>query len=274
MSALRRTDPVRLLAFFGAIAINVVQTVRFAVEETGRSIVLLGSSVEWLLRPPFRFKQYLIQLDFVGVQSVYLICITGLFTGMVLALQGHIAMSRYGAESLIGGAVALSLARELGPVLSALMVIGRAGSAIIAELGSMRNTDQIDALASMAVHPVQYLVVPRVVAATIVLPFLALLFEFSGMVGAYLVYTTQLGQDGAVFINSIKDYLEAEDITHGLIKAVVFGLILSLVSCSKGFYATGGARGVGLATTRGVVISSLLILASDYVMTALMFKPS
>lgn len=190
---------------------------------------------------------------------------------MVMALQSHLGMSKFGAVSLLGGAVALTLARELGPVLSALMVCGRAGSAIAAELGSMRTTEQIDALSSMAVEPVQYLVLPRLLATTIAMPLLAILFEFSGMVGAYLTAVYQLGMEGPVFMNSVQEYLELEDITHGLIKSVVFGLIVSLVSCAKGFHVTGGARGVGQATTRAVVISSLLILASDYAMTAIMF---
>ena len=181
-------------------------------------------------------------------------------------------MHRYGAEAMVGATVALALTRELGPVISALMVIGRVGSAMTAELGSMRNTQQIDALTSMAVDPVQYLVVPRIVAATITVPMLAGIFSFSGMVGAFVISTGYLGIDGGTFMEGVRYYLDAEDITHGMIKAVFFGLILSLVACYKGFYATGGARGVGIATTKAVVVSSVLVLISDYLMTAIMFK--
>lgn len=173
---------------------------------------------------------------------------------------------------MVGATVALALTRELGPVISALMVVGRVGSAMTAELGSMRNTQQIDALASMAVEPIQFLVVPRIFAATVTLPFLAAIFSFSGMVGAYLICTQHLGVDGGTFMSGVRYYLDQDDIIQGLIKAIGFGLIIALVACYKGFYATGGARGVGIATTKSVVVSSVLILVSDYVMTALMFR--
>jgi len=234
--------------------------------------MLMGRSLLWLFRPPFRFTEFLRQLDFIGAPSVLLIVFTGAFTGMVSALQGYNGMHRYGAESMVGATVALALSRELGPVLAALMVVGRVGSAITAELGSMRNTQQIDALASMAVEPIQYLVVPRIVAATLTLPILALIFSFSGMVGAYLVCTKSLGIDSGTFMAGVRYYIDLHDVTHGMLKSVVFGLIISLVACYRGFYASGGARGVGTATTRAVVISSVLILLSDYAMTALMFK--
>lgn len=259
------------LTLLGSIALNIVAAAQGAVEEMGRSLILLQQAVTWMVRPPYRFREVLRQLDSIGVQSVELICITGAFTGMVLALQSHVALERYRAEGLIGAAVALSLARELGPVLTALMVVGRAGSATAAELGTMRSTEQIDALSSMAVEPIQYLVVPRIVAATLALPLLTILFEFFGMIGAYLSVTLQMGIEGATFMNSVRNYLELTDITHGLFKSVFFGLIFSLVSCSKGFFVTGGAVGVGRATTRAVVISSLLVLASDYFLTALLF---
>lgn len=248
--------------------------VRFLVEEVGRVLILMGRSLLWLFRPPFRFTEFLRQLDFIGAQSVLLIAFTGAFTGMVSALQGYNGMHRYGAESMVGATVALALSRELGPVLAALMVVGRVGSAITAELGSMRNTQQIDALSSMAVEPIQYLVVPRILAATVVLPVLALIFSFSGMLGAYLVSTKSLGIDSGTFMAGIRYYLDLHDVTHGMLKSVVFGLIISLVACYHGFYASGGARGVGTATTRAVVISSVMILLSDYAMTALMFKTS
>jgi len=265
---------LRLLFFIGSLLLNIGAAAKAGLEEVGRNLLLFGQALRWMVRRPFRIREVLRQFDFVGVQSLELIVITGAFTGMVLTLQAHIAMERYEAESLIGAAVALSLSRELGPVLSALMVVGRAGSAIAAELGTMRNTQQIDALASMAVEPVQYLVVPRVLAVTLVMPMLTILFEFSGMVAAYLTVVHQLGLEGATFMNSVREYMGMDDIMHGLVKSTVFGLILSVVCCTKGFFVTGGAQGVARATTRAVVVSSLLILASDYFMTALMLRTS
>lgn len=267
-------DRVRILALVGSIILGLVASVRFALDELGRGVILLRHASAWLFRRPFRWREVIRQLDFVGVQSVVLICVTGGFTGMVLALQADIGMKRYSAQSLIGAGVALSLARELGPVLAALMLIGRAGSAIAAELGMMRTTEQIDALSGMAVEPVQYLVVPRILATVIMMPVLTVLFEFAGMVGAYVTVVHQVGLEGAIFMQSVRDFLGWDDVGHGLIKSVVFGLIVGLVSCTKGFYVTGGAQGVGLATTRAVVISSLLILASDYLMTSIMFRPT
>jgi phospholipid/cholesterol/gamma-HCH transport system permease protein len=198
---------------------------------------------------------------------MYLISVTGAFTGMVLTLQMNTAVSSYGAQSAIGGSVAVSLSRELAPVLSALLLTGRAGSAMTGELGAMRMTEQVDALTSMAVAPVQYLVVPRIVASVLVMPMLALIYGVCGMLGGYLVWIYQMGLDGTVYINSIHNYFDLNDLTHGLIKALVFGLLISVVCCSRGLFASGGSRGVGLATTRAVVVSSFLILASDYIIT-------
>lgn len=258
----------------GSTIAALVDTFRAFFEEVGRIVILLGQTVIWLVRPPFRIREFVRQLDFVGAQSVFLMVLTGAFTGMVMGLQTYNGLHRYGAESIVGAMVALAMARELGPVLSALMVAGRVGSAMTAELGSMRNTQQIDALAGMAVEPVQFLVVPRVFAATVVLPVLAAIFSFSGMLGSYLVCVEYLKVDGGTFMSGIRYYLEPSDITQGLVKALVFGLIVSLVACYKGFYATGGARGVGMSTTKSVVVSSVLILISDYIMTTLMFGSS
>jgi len=268
---LTRKSFVSFLGQLGSLVLGVGDLLRLSLEEIGKALILFGQSILWLFRPPFRTREFIRQLDFVGAQSTLLIILTGSFTGMVSALQGYNGMHRYGAESMIGATVALALTRELGPVISALMVIGRVGSAMTAELGSMRNTQQIDALASMAVDPIQYLVVPRIVAATITVPLLAGLFSFAGMIGAYAICTQSLNVDGGTFMEAVRYYIDSEDITHGLIKAVVFGLILSLVACYKGFYATGGARGVGVATTKAVVVSSVLVLISDYLMTAIMF---
>ena len=198
--------------------------------------------------------------------------LTGLFTGAVFALQGAGAFRLFNAESLVGPTVGLSLARELSPVLTGLMVTGRAGSGIATELGTMRVTEQIDALYTMAVNPVQYLVVPRFIAGLIMVPILSVLFTMIGMVGCYFVGVVLLGIDQGVFIEKVRWFVDARDLINGLIKACVFGGILTMVGCYKGFYASGGARGVGLATTQSVVVSSVLILIADYFLTAMMFE--
>jgi phospholipid/cholesterol/gamma-HCH transport system permease protein len=250
----------------------LLSPVRGALEELGSVLVLFFKVVIWTFRPPFRTSEFLRQLDFVGSQSIVLIVFTGAFTGMVSALQTYNGMHRYGAESMVSAAVVLGLARELGPVLTALMVIGRVGSAMTAELGSMRNSQQIDALSSMAVEPIQYLIVPRILASVMVLPILALIFSFSGMVGAYYISLMHLSIDRGTFMEGIKHWLMLQDVVHGMLKALVFGGVISLIACYKGFYATGGARGVGLATTKAVVASSVLILVFDYLMTAMMLR--
>jgi len=243
-------------------------------EAIGQMLSLFGQSVAWFFRRPIRFREYFRQLDFIGAQSVLLIVLTGAFTGMVSALQGYIGMSKYGAQSMVGATVALALTRELGPVITALMIVGRVGSAMTAEIGSMRNTQQIDALQSMAVDPIQYLIVPRIFASAVVMPILALIFSLAGMIGAYLVSTHYLGVDTGAFMSGVRYYLDPDDVRHGAVKAVFFGLITALVACYKGYYATGGARGVGVATTKAVVLSSVLVLISDYLMTNLMFHKS
>ncbi|AFM27420.1 MlaE family ABC transporter permease [Desulfomonile tiedjei] len=242
--------------------------------DLGRVLILFWQVVTLAFRPPFRFGELMRQLDFLGVQSVALIVFTGAFTGMVSALQTYNGVSRFGAHSMVGATVALGLTRELGPVLSSLMIIGRTVSSMAAEIGTMRTTQQIDALRSMAINPVHYLIVPRVIAMILVLPVLSIFFSFSGMVGAYFMSMHSLGIDESTFMTGIKAYLSLEDITHGLFKSLVFGLVISLIGCSEGYYSPLGARGVARATTTSVVTSSVMVLIIDYFMTALMFAPS
>lgn len=242
-----------------------------ALEEAGEIILLFIQTVLWMLRPPFRIGLIIKQMEFVGVKSLFVVLLTGVFTGGVFALQTYHGFSMFGAETLVGSTVALALTRELGPVLTALMVTGRAGSAMAAELGTMRVTEQIDAMYVMAVSPIQYLVLPRVAASVLMLPVLTVICDFVGIVGGYVVGVRMLGIDEGIFTNKILEYLEFGDITMGLVKAALFGLILSLVGCYKGFYTTGGAEGVGRATTQAVVLASVSILSADYVLTALMF---
>ena len=234
-------------------------------------MLLFLEAIMWLFRPPVRFRLFFKQMEFIGVGSLFVVLLTGLFTGMVLALQTYHAFRMFSAESLVGATVALSMTRELGPVITALMVTGRAGSAIAAEIGTMRVTEQIDALDVMAINPVQYLVVPRLVAGVIMLPLLTAISDFVGVIGGYLVGVRLLGINSGLFMNKIYDYVEIDDIYNGLTKAAVFGLILTLVGCYKGFYTRGGAEGVGRATTQSVVLASIMILMGDYVLTALMF---
>ncbi|MDK2920930.1 MAG: phospholipid/cholesterol/gamma-HCH transport system permease protein [Desulfonauticus sp.] len=254
----------KLFAWLGNICLSLLQ-------EMGKLLLLFLEAIIWLFRPPFRFRLFVKQLEFVGVNSLFVVLLTGLFTGMVLALQTYYAFRLFSAESLVGATVALSMTRELGPVITALMVTGRAGSAIAAEIGTMRVTEQIDALTVMAISPVQYLVVPRILAGVIMLPLLTILSDFVGIVGGYLVGVKILGINSGLFINKIYEYVDVDDLYNGLIKAAFFGLILTLVGCYKGFYTRGGAEGVGKSTTQSVVLASVLILMFDYVLTALMF---
>ncbi len=247
------------------------EKVQLLLEELGGMTVTFGEAVVLLFVPPIRQKLYLKQMEFIGVQSSFIVLLTGLFTGMVFALQTSYAFKLFGAENLIGPSVALSLARELGPVLTALMVTGRVGSAMAAELGTMKVTEQIDALYTMNINPAQYLISPRVISSIIMLPMLTVLFDFVGILGSYFMATVLLKLNGESFINSTIYMLDIKDIYVGLLKAAVFGAIIATVGCYKGYYAGKGAEGVGRAATQAVVISSVSILIADYILTALLF---
>jgi phospholipid/cholesterol/gamma-HCH transport system permease protein len=219
----------------------------------------------WTFRRPFRARVFLDAMDYVGVGSLLIVGLVGLFVGMVFSLQSVSAFRLFQAEGYVGSTVALAC--ELAPVFTSIMVAARAGSGMATELGSMRITEQIDALATLAVNPVQYLVAPRVVASTIMAPLLCLLFNVIGMAGAYLVAVIVMGVDRGLFIENTRWLLDANDIIQGLVKATFFGLALSLVACYQGFHASGGAKGVGVATTRAVVGSFVTILLLDYFLT-------
>ncbi len=241
------------------------------IEEFGKILLLFLSTVSWLFRPPFRFHIIFKQMEFVGVGSLPVVLITGAFTGMVLAIQTYYGFKMFGGESLVGATVALSMTRELGPAITALMVTGRTGSSMAAEIGTMRVTEQIDALYTMSVSPVQYLIMPRVLAGIVMLPILTVTSDFIGILGGYFVGVHVLKINSGIFIARILEFVNIYDVLNGLIKSTFFGLILSLVGCYKGFYTTGGAAGVGRATTQAVVYSSVSILISDYFLTAVMF---
>ena len=253
-----------------ALFTSAVQVPLDLLDGLGTTLLLAFRVLVWLVRRPFRGRQFVASMDFVGVESLFIIAFTGVFVGMVFALQTVYGFRRFGAEGMVGGVVALSLARELSPVFAGLMVTSRAGSAMAAELGNMRVTEQIDAIATMGVSPIQYLVVPRVVAAVLVMPCLCVLFSIVAMLGAWLVAVAGLGVDPGVFMDRVRQLVEPRDLWMGLVKSAVFGFIIALISCKQGFYASGGAKGVGLATTRAVVQSSVALLVANYVITSLM----
>src|SRR5262245_60702206 len=237
---------------------------------TGRFGVFLGRALFWLVVPPFKLNQTYQRISFVGARSMSIILLTGGFTGMVLGLQGVLMLRRVGSEAFVGPAVAVSLVRELGPVLTALMVTGRAGSAIAAEIGVMRITEQIDALTVMALNPVRDLVIPTIVAGLITFPILTWVFDVIGIFGGYLVVVNVFGLSGGTYIGQIQAFLSTTDIWVGFWKSLAFGLVVAWVACYKGFYVGHGAEGVGRATTESVVLASVLIFVLDYLMGAIL----
>ncbi len=241
------------------------------LEGFGRFCELLYRTLLGALRPPYDFRALLDQVVRVGVDSVPVVFLTTLFTGAVMALQTFNGFARFHAEAYVGSVVALSMLRELSPVLSGLMVTGRAGSAMAAELGTMRVTEQIDALVSLATDPVQYLFVPRVLAAIIVVPMLVVLGNAMGIGGGYLVAVKILGANPVIYVENTFQFLRMNDLWSGVIKAAFFGGLLSLIGCQRGFDTKGGAEGVGRSTTSAVVTGSLAILVSDFFLTKVLF---
>jgi phospholipid/cholesterol/gamma-HCH transport system permease protein len=241
------------------------------MEGSGRIMILFAQTLGWIFRPPLQGREILKQMEEVGVRSFPVVVITSAFTGMVLALQSYTGFKRFNAESMVGTVVALSVTRELGPVLTGLMVSGRVGSAMAAELGTMRVTEQIDALYTLATNPIKYLIVPRFLAAMIMLPILVVFADVIGILGGYLVSVKLLGTNPTLYIRRTWQLLELNDIYTGLLKAFCFGMIVAMIGCYEGFSAEGGAEGVGRATTKAVVLSSLLILISNYFITAFLF---
>ncbi len=241
------------------------------LSEMGRVLIFLGQTVRWTFSSPFYVKNALKQMEVIGVNSVPVVMTTAISTGMVLALQSYTGFKRFGAESLIGAVVSLSMTRELGPVLTGLMVAGRAGASMAAELGTMKVTEQIDALTTLATNPMKYLVVPRFVASTVMMFFLTVLGMMIGVTGGYFVGVKVLGTNPVTYYNQSVNNTEVTDIWYGLIKALVFGAVVGLIGCYKGFTTEGGAEGVGKATTGAVVISCMLILILDYFLSALLW---
>ena len=237
----------------------------------GALVLFLLDVIKTLFSTRLKLRKTFVQIEEIGVDSWIIAILTGIFAGAVLALQSYIGFKRYGGQEFVGPVVALSMARELGPVITGLMVTGRAGSAIDAEIGTMRITEQIDALQTLAINPLQYLVIPRMVAGTIIMPFLTIFSMIFGVLGGYFIAVYVLDLNGEQFIHGIKKYLEFSDVRSGLIKAAWFGFVLTWVGCFKGYTASGGARGVGAATTQSVVMGSILLILANYFLTAILF---
>jgi len=241
-----------------------------AVNGMGKMMIFLYATIAPLFFPPYRVYRIVKQVHFIGVKSLFVIVLTAAFTGMVLALQGYYTLQKFGSEGLLGSAVALSLIRELGPVLSALMVTGRAGSALTAEIGIMRIGEQIDSLESMGIDPVKFLISPRLLGAVLSVPLLTAVFDVVGILGGYLVGVKLLGVIAGVSFGQMEASVEWNDVANGIIKSLVFGLVIAWVCTFKGYFTGRGAEGVSQSTTSAVVLSSVLVLVSDYILTSVL----
>jgi len=241
-----------------------------AVRGLGRRGAFFTAAVADALIPPYRIRNVVKQVHFIGVKSITIIVLTAGFTGMVLALQGYHTLQKFGSEGMLGPVVALSLIRELGPVLTALMVTGRAGSALAAEIGIMRIGDQIDSLETMGIDPIRYLVSPRLIGALVSVPLLTAIFDVVGIYGGYLVGVKLLGVSAGDYFGHMKDSVELADVVNGVWKSLAFALLIAWVCNFKGFFTERGAEGVSRSTTSAVVVSSVLVLIGDYVLTSVL----
>ncbi|WP_338666039.1 ABC transporter permease [Pararoseomonas sp. SCSIO 73927] len=256
--------PLDWVAALGRAALDLCQ-------RTGAVTLFALTALSHLLRPPFHPRLFLRAFLDIAWFSLPVVGLTALFTGMVLALQSYSGFSRFGAEGAIANVVVLSITRELGPVLAGLMIAGRIGAAFAAEIGTMRVTDQIDALTTLSTNPMKYLVTPRLLAGILAMPLLVLVADILGVMGGYLIGTLKLGFSGPAYLKATLDFLQWMDVVSGLAKAAVFGFVVALMGTWCGYTSRGGAQGVGAATTTAVVSSSILILALDYVLTEAFF---
>ena len=255
---------LRFLAAIGAVFLAFLAA-------TGRLVLFAGLALATLFTPPFYLRVILREMVNIGYFSLPVVGLTAIFTGMVLALQSYTGFSRFAAEGAVATVVVLSVTRELGPVISGLMVAGRVGAAMAAEIGTMRVTDQIDALTTLSADPLRYLVLPRLLAGVITMPMLVLVADIIGVFGGYLVGVYRLNFNPQAYLIGTREHLETSDVVHGLVKAAVFGFIITLMGCYHGYHSRGGAQGVGRATTHAVVSASILILIVDYLITAAFF---
>ena len=250
-----------LIRLLGRLTLNTVH-------EAGHMQLFLMQSLALAFVPPFRPRLIIREINSIGVKSGLIVFLTAAFTGMVLALQGYYTLRKYGSEGALGSAVALSLIREMGPVLTALMVSARAGSAVTAEIGIMRITEQLDAMDTMGVNPMQYVVMPKLLAGVIAIPLLTAIFDVVGIMGGYLIGVVLLGVSSGSYFSGMIQSVVPLDINGGIVKSLVFGLTIIMVACYKGFYTEHGAEGVSRATNQTVVLSAVLVLAWDYVLTS------
>ena len=255
---------LRFLAAIGAVFLAFLAA-------TGRLVLFAALALATLFTPPFYLRVILREMINIGYFSLPVVGLTAVFTGMVLALQSYTGFSRFAAEGAVATVVVLSVTRELGPVISGLMVAGRVGAAMAAEIGTMRVTDQIDALTTLSADPLRYLVLPRLLAGVITMPMLVLVADIIGVFGGYLVGVYSLNFNPQAYLIGTREHLETSDVVHGLVKAAVFGFIITLMGCYHGYHSRGGAQGVGRATTHAVVSASILILIVDYLITAAFF---
>ena len=255
---------MNFLAGIGRAVLGLLADIGRLASFTGRTLISIVS-------PPIYGRLIAVQILRIGYFSLPVVGLTALSTGAVLALQIYLGGNRYGAEAIVPQIVVLGITRELGPVIAGLMVAGRVAAAIAAEIGTMKVTEQIDALTTLATNPIKYLVVPRLIAAIVSMPILVAIADSIGVFGGYVVSTQSLGFTGSIYLKNTVDFATRQDIDSGLIKAAVFGFIIALMGCYNGFNSKGGAQGVGAATTAAVVSSSILILAANYLLTSILF---
>ncbi len=251
---------------------NIGRVVLNLLSEVGRLSIFSFAALAGMFRRPFYLKAIFEQMIEIGYYSLPVVGLTAISTGAVLALQSYVGFSKFSAESAIATVVVLSITRELGPVLAGLMVAGRVGASMAAEIGTMRITEQLDALVTLSTNPIKYLVTPRVIAAVIMMPCLVLVADIIGVMGGYIVAVYNLGFSSEIYLQNTFQYLERGDVTSGLIKASVFGFIISIIGCYSGYHSQKGAQGVGSATTNAVVFASILILLVDYLLTKVFFS--
>jgi len=252
------------LQHIGAVTFGFLATI-------GRITIFTGTALSHAIRPPFYPRIIGRQMIEIGYYSLPVVGLTAVFAGMVLALQSFTGFSRFNAEGAVANVVVLSITRELGPVLAGLMVSGRIGASMAAEIGTMRVTEQVDALTTLSTNPFKYLVVPRLIAGLTMLPLLVVVADIIGVMGGYLVAIYKLGFNAANYLQSTYEFMETLDVVSGLVKASIFGFIIALMGCYHGYNSKGGAQGVGQATTNAVVSSSILILCFDYILTGIFF---
>ncbi len=264
---MRRTWVDRTAEGIAALGAFVMKPLPGLVTDIGKMMIFFSESVRLIFAKPSRFTEVIRHMEFIGNQSVGIICLTGGFTGLALSFQIYLGFKLFNAVNLVGPVVALGITRELGPVLTGLIVAARAGGAMAARLGTMRVNEQIDALDVMGVNTKQYLIAPRLVAAVICMPLLTAIFDFVAMLGSYMLTVKLMGLDEAIFWQKISDFIEVKHINEGLFKSMVFGLFFVMICTYRGFNTTGGAKGVGDATNQGVVQSMVMIIAMDYFLT-------